>query len=240
METDDNSSGALGAGEHAGGSHQLQSPGSARAPTSKSECTKNCNRSKCGFLFDDRLNYADADMVCVSVHDEMEGEPPSKPQHISGGGGENVQLRRGVRERKRTSNGQAQKPRNLAGRRRWTKIRGISVQRRRYRSWASPGPAKRRRYLAAAVKLGDGLSAVGPRASWCGYGDALWKKHRAGRARVHRGTHGFVCWESMNLIDHGRNLRASLPSVRAIGDPLYHLPFLLKKNKHLYKKKLGK
>ena len=54
-----------------------------------------------------------------------------------------------------------------------------------------------------------------------GYGDALWKKHRAGRARVHRGTHGFVCWESMNLIDHGRNLRASLPSVRAIGDPLH-------------------
>ena len=112
METDDNSSdnstGALGAGEHAGGSHQLQSPGSARAPTSKSECTKNCNRSKCGFLFDDRLNYADADMVCVSVDDEMEGEPPSKPQHISGGGGENVQLRRGVRERKRTSNGGAQ------------------------------------------------------------------------------------------------------------------------------------
>ena len=47
---------------------------SARAPTSKSECTKNCNRSNCGFLFDDRLNYADADMVCVSVHDEMEGE----------------------------------------------------------------------------------------------------------------------------------------------------------------------
>ena len=28
METDDNSSGALSAGEHAGGSHQLQSPGS--------------------------------------------------------------------------------------------------------------------------------------------------------------------------------------------------------------------
>ena len=86
----------------------MQSPGSARAPTSKSECTKNCNRSNCGFLFDDRLNYADADMVCVSVHDEMEGEPPSKPQHISGGGGENVQLRRGVRERKRTSKGEAQ------------------------------------------------------------------------------------------------------------------------------------
>ena len=81
-------------------------------------------------------------------------------------------------------------PRNLVRRRR-RKIRRIPVQRRRYRSWASPGPAKRRRYLAAAVKLGDGLSAVGPRASWCGYGDALWKKHRAGRARVHRGTHGF-------------------------------------------------
>ena len=28
METDDNSSGAPGAGEHGGGSHQLQSPGS--------------------------------------------------------------------------------------------------------------------------------------------------------------------------------------------------------------------
>ena len=84
METDDNSSCALGAGEHAGGSHQLQSPGSARAPTSKSECTKNCNRSNCGFLFDDRLNYADADMVCVSVDDEMEGEPPVKTQQISG------------------------------------------------------------------------------------------------------------------------------------------------------------
>ena len=28
METDENSSGALGAGEHGGGSHQLQSPGS--------------------------------------------------------------------------------------------------------------------------------------------------------------------------------------------------------------------
>ena len=34
METDDNSSGALGAGEHGGGSHQLQSPGSSPpAPT---------------------------------------------------------------------------------------------------------------------------------------------------------------------------------------------------------------
>ena len=60
-----------------------------------------------------------------------------------------------------------------------------------------------RRYLAAAaaVKLGGGLSAVGPRASWCGYGDALWKKHRAGRARVHRGTHVFVCGESITLIN---------------------------------------
>ena len=28
METDEDSSGALGAGEHGGGSHQLQSPGS--------------------------------------------------------------------------------------------------------------------------------------------------------------------------------------------------------------------
>ena len=112
METDDNSSdnstGALGAGEHAGGSHQLQSPGSARAPTSKSECTKNCNRSNCGFLFDDRLNNSDANMVCVSVDDEMEGEPPSKTLQISGGGGENVRLRRRVRERKRTSKGEAQ------------------------------------------------------------------------------------------------------------------------------------
>ena len=83
-------------------------------------------------------------------------------------------------------------PRNLVRRRR-RKIRRIPVQRRRYRSWASPGPAKRRRYLAAAVKLGDGLSAVGPRASWCGYGDALWKKHRAGRARVPRFGNTRVC-----------------------------------------------
>ena len=51
-------------------------------------------------------------------------------------------------------------PRNLVRRRR-RKIRRIPVQRRQYRSWASPGPAKRRRYLAAAVKLGDALSAVG-------------------------------------------------------------------------------
>ena len=122
METDDNSSGALGAGEHAGGSHQLQSPGSAREPLveipiSKSECTKNCNRSNCGFLFDDRLNSSDANIVCVPVDDDMEGEPPVKTQQISGGGEENVQLRRGVRERKRTSNGEAQnakKPRPAA------------------------------------------------------------------------------------------------------------------------------
>jgi hypothetical protein len=46
----------------------------------------------------------------------MEGEPPVKTQQISGGGEENVQLRRGVRERKRTSNGEAQiskKPRRI-------------------------------------------------------------------------------------------------------------------------------
>ena len=54
----------------------------------ESECTGNCNRSNCGFLLD--VN-ADANMVCVPVDDDMEGE--------------NVQLRRGVRERKRTSNG---------------------------------------------------------------------------------------------------------------------------------------
>ena len=121
METDENSSGALGAGENGGGSHQLQSPGSAREPlveisTSKSDCTENCNRSNCGFLFDDRLNYSDANMVCVPVDEDMEGEPPVKTQQISGGGEENVQLRRGVRERKRTSNGEAQnskKPRRI-------------------------------------------------------------------------------------------------------------------------------
>ena len=51
--------------------------------------------------------------------------------------------------------------------------------------------------LSKTVKILDQRScsipspAVGPRASLCGYGDALWKKHRAGRARVHRGTHGF-------------------------------------------------
>ena len=84
---------------------------------SKSDCTENCNRSNCGFLFDDRLNYSDANMVCVSVDDEMEGEPPSKTQQISGGGGENVRLRRRVCERKRTSKGEAQntkKPRPAA------------------------------------------------------------------------------------------------------------------------------
>ena len=32
METDENSSGALGAGENGGGSHQLQSLGSVRGP----------------------------------------------------------------------------------------------------------------------------------------------------------------------------------------------------------------
>ncbi len=188
----------------------MQSSGSVRGPlveifTSKSDCTEDCNRSNCAFLFDDRLNYSDANMVCVSVDDEMEGEPPSKTQQISGDGEERSIISilplnaKGLRKDKH------KKPRNIARRRR-RKIRRIPLQRRRCRSWPSPGPA---------------ISAVGPRASWCGYGDALWKKHRAGRARVHRGTHGFVCWESMNLIDHGRNLRASLPSVRAIGDPLY-------------------
>ena len=84
----------------------MQSPGSVRRPLVESECTGNCNRSNCGFLLD--VN-ADANMVCVPVDDDMEGEPPVKTQQISGGGEENVQLRRGVRERKRTSNGQAQK-----------------------------------------------------------------------------------------------------------------------------------
>ena len=92
METEENSSGALRPGEHGWGSHRLQSPGSVRRPLVESECTGNCNRSNCGLLLD--VN-ADANMVCVPVDDDMEGE--------------NVQLRRGVRERKRTSNGQAQK-----------------------------------------------------------------------------------------------------------------------------------
>ena len=91
METDENSSGALRPGEHGWGSHRLQSPGSVRRPLVESECTGNCNRSNCGFLLD--VN-ADANMVCVPVDDDMEGE--------------NVQLRRGVRERKRTSKGEAQ------------------------------------------------------------------------------------------------------------------------------------
>ena len=97
----------------------MQSPGSVPRPlveifTSKSDCTGDCNRSNCGFLFDDRLNSSDANMVCVPVDDDMEGEPPVKTQQISGGGEENVHLRRGVRERKRTSNGEeqnAKKPR---------------------------------------------------------------------------------------------------------------------------------
>ena len=91
METDENSSGALRPGEHGWGSHRLQSPGSVRRPLVESECTGNCNRSSCGFLLD--VN-ADANMVCVPVDDDMEGE--------------NVQLRRGVRERKRMSKGEAQ------------------------------------------------------------------------------------------------------------------------------------
>ena len=91
METEENSSGALRPGEHGWGSHRLQSPGSVRRPLVESECTGNCNRSNCGFLLD--VN-ADANMVCVPVDDDMEGE--------------NVQLRRGVRERKRTSKGEAQ------------------------------------------------------------------------------------------------------------------------------------
>ena len=122
METDENSSGALGAGENGGGSHRLQSSGSVPGPLveisiSKSDCTENCNHINCGFLFDDGLNNSDANMVCVSVDDEMEGEPPSKTQQISGGGGENVRLRRRVCERKRTSKGEAQntkKPRPAA------------------------------------------------------------------------------------------------------------------------------
>ena len=80
--------------------------------TSKSDCTENCNRSNCGFLFDDRLNNSDANMVCVPVDEDMEGEPPSKTQQISGGGAENVQLRRRVRERKRASNGEALNAKN--------------------------------------------------------------------------------------------------------------------------------
>ena len=122
METGENCSGALGAGENGGGSRRLQSSGSVRGPlveifTSKSDCTENCNHINCGFLFDDGLNNPDANMVCVSVDDEMEGEPPSKTQQISGGGGENVRLRRRVCERKRTSKGEAQntkKPRPAA------------------------------------------------------------------------------------------------------------------------------
>ena len=45
METDENSSGALGAGENGGGSYRLQSSGSVRGPlvessTSKSDCIR--------------------------------------------------------------------------------------------------------------------------------------------------------------------------------------------------------
>ena len=45
---------------------------------------------------------------------------------------------------------------------------------------------------------------------------------------MHRGHAGLSAGsERMNLIDHGRNLRASLPSVSAIGDPLYQICDLL-------------
>ena len=188
METDENSSGALRPGEHGWGSHRLQSPGSVRRPLVESECTGNCNRSNCGFLLD--VN-ADANMVCVPVDDDMEGE--------------NVQLRRGVRERKRTSNGEAQnakKPRAAVAAEKDEENYGAAAS---IPVLGESGSSKTQTILGCSSKVGGwaGLSAVGPRASWCGYGDALWKKHRAGRARVHRGTHGFVCWESMNLIDHG-------------------------------------
>ena len=96
METDEISSGALGAGENGGGSHRLQSSGSVRRPlveisTSKrglkSDCTQECRHINCGFLFDDHLNNSDANMTCVPVDGEMEHggrvrecEPPAKTQ----------------------------------------------------------------------------------------------------------------------------------------------------------------
>ena len=105
METDENSSGALGAGENGGGSHRLQLCSrrrSARGPlveisTPESDCTEDCNHSNCELLFDDRLHYFDANMLCVPV--------------------ENVRLRRGRREGIRTSKGEEQtikKPRPAA------------------------------------------------------------------------------------------------------------------------------
>ena len=53
METDEISSGALGAGENGGGSHRLQSSGSVRRPlvevsTSKSDYTQECRHINCG------------------------------------------------------------------------------------------------------------------------------------------------------------------------------------------------
>ena len=120
-------------------------------------------------------------------------------------------------------------PRNLVRRRR-RKIRRIPVQRRRYRSWASPGPAKRRRYLAAVYSKVGGWA-------FCGRTPCLlvWLRRRtldeapSGQStEMHRGHAGLSAGsERMNLIDHGRNLRASLPSVSAIGDPLYQICDLL-------------
>ena len=183
---------------------------SVRRPLVESECTGNCNRSNCGFLLD--VN-ADANMVCVPVDDDMAGE--------------NVQLRRGVRERKRTSNGEAQnakKPRPAAAeedKENFGAAASIPVL-------GESGSSKTQTILGRSRKVGG--------CAFCGRSDPMppgvamathsgRSTERAEHGCQGLGTHGFVCWESMrytmNLIDHGRNLRASLPSVRAIGDPLY-------------------
>ena len=240
METDENSSGALGAGENGGGSHQLQSPGSAREPlveisTSKSDCTENCNRSNCGFLFDDRLNYSDANMVCVSVDDEMEGEPPSKTQQISGGGAENVQLRRRVRERKRASNGEALNAKNPRAAVAADEDKENSASAAPIPVLGESGSSKTQTILGRSSKVGGW--------AFCGRTPCLlvWLRRRtleeapSGQSTGAQGDtrvcllgeyelmiHGSNKSESMNLIDHGRNLRASLSSVRAIGDPFCH------------------
>ena len=116
METNGNSSGVLGARENGGGSHRLQLCWrwrGVRRPlveisTSKSDCTEDCSHINCGFLFDVGLNNSDANMMYVPVDGKMEGEPPVKTQQISGGEKEKVRLRRGGRERKRKSKGEAQ------------------------------------------------------------------------------------------------------------------------------------
>ena len=94
--------------------------------TSKSDCTEDCSHINCGFLFDVGLNNSDANIMYVLVDGEVEGEPPVKTQQISGGGGENVEEGVNAKGHRKEEH---KMPRNIARRRRRTKIRRIPLQR---------------------------------------------------------------------------------------------------------------